>query len=216
VRPPRRLCGQSGVGSVAAVVLAVTLFTFGSIVGRSMAPSDHSDHITARWPEARARAQLPALQSRRSRAGAVAVATAFLDALRWTVLVDDRRRMAVVRRFAAAGAGTTVDAGVSQGIADVRQAVAATPVVVRPAFLGYRVGRFTARRASVSIWGMALFGSGAYEPVSQWATSSLDLAWQRGTWKVASIQNRPGPSPQWSISELARPVVSFEEYRHVP
>jgi hypothetical protein len=124
--------------------------------------------------------------------------------------------MAVVRRFAATDAGPTVDAGLSHGIADVRQAVAATPVVVRTAFLGYRVGRFTERRASLSIWGMALFGSGAYEPVSQWATSSMDLVWQRGTWKVASIRHRPGPSPQWSISELARPGASFEEYRHVP
>jgi hypothetical protein len=94
--------------------------------------------------------------------------------------------------------------------------VATAPVVVRRAFLGYRVARFTARLAAVSVWGMALFGSGAYEPVSQWATSTLDLVWQDRTWKVAAIRNRPGPSPQWSIAELAPGVASFEEYGHVP
>jgi hypothetical protein len=198
------------------VALAAALFMFGAVVGRLTGPGVHSGGVVARRPDTRAAAEPSSRRSPRTRDGAVVVATSFLDALRWTVLVDDRRRMAVVRRFAAAGAGPTLDAGVSQGIADVRQAVAVTPVVVRPAFLGYRVDRFAARGASVSVWGMALFGSGAYEPVSQWATSSLDLVWERGTWKVASIRNRPGPSPRWSVSELARPVASFAEYRHVP
>lgn len=208
--------GRSPVGPGTFGVLVVAFFVFGAIVGRSTGPGDHLVRGAARRPDARAAVEPSSRRPPRTRAGAVAVATSFLDALRWTVLVDDRRRRAVVRRFGAAGAGPTLDVGVSQGIADVRQAVAVTPVVVRPAFLGYRVERFATRRASVSVWGMALFGTGAYEPVSQWATSSVELVWQRGTWKVASIRNRPGPSPQWSVSELARPVASFAEYRHVP
>jgi hypothetical protein len=82
--------------------------------------------------------------------------------------------------------------------------------------IGYRVDRFTRWRAVVSVWGMALFGTASYEPVSQWATSTVDLVWQRDTWRVAAMRNRRGPSPRWSIEELAHSAASFDEYRHVP
>ena len=124
--------------------------------------------------------------------------------------------MAVVGRFAARGARSRLEQGVSRGIVDLRSAVAATPVVARPVFLGYRVTKFTPDRTTVSVWGMALFGSAEYEPVSQWATSTFDLVWQNGAWKVAAMRSRPGPSPRWSLTELAREIGSFHEYRHVP
>lgn len=151
-----------------------------------------------------------------TRDGAVAAATAFLGTLRWRVLIDDARRLAVVKRFAATGATQALENVVSRGIDDLRRAVRSEPVVVRPVPVGYRVDGFSPPRAAVSVWGMALFGSRTYEPVSQWATSTIDLVWQRGAWKVAEMRNRGGPSPRWSIEELANGAASFDEYRHVP
>ena len=213
-RDPRRTSHAGPPLGALVVVCAVAVFAIGAIVGRATSP----DHLPGR------RATVPASQPRtegshqspRTRIGAVAAATGFLDALRWTVLVDRERRLATVKRFAAVGASPSVEGQLTPGVRGVRDAVRTPPVVARPVFIGYRVRRFTPRRATVSVWGMALFGSGVYEPVTQWATSTLDLVWQDGAWKIAGMRGSPGPSPRWSIEELARDASSFDEYRHVP
>lgn len=185
------------------------LLALGAVIGRATGPREAASFPS---PARGATAEV----SRRTRAGAVATATGFLGALRWHVLVDDERRRAVVAHFAATGARSTLDERVSRGVAALRRVVESIPVVARPVFVGYRVAKFSRRRATVSVWGMALFATGAYPPVSQWSTSTFDLAWQDGAWKVAAMRSRPGPSPRWSVTELAREVPAFEEYRHVP
>ncbi len=68
----------------------------------------------------------------------------------------------------------------------------------------------------MSVWGMALFGSGAYEPVTQWSTSTFDLVWQATAWKLTAMRSRPGPSPNSSLTDLARYDGAFHAYRYVP
>lgn len=196
------------------IALAVALFALGAIVGRASQPGVPAERTASPAPASRVAPRPHAAV--RTPAGAVSAATAFLDTLRWDVLLDGARRRAALERFAARGASARLDARLSPGLPALRDAVSARPVVARPVPVGYRVRRFTARRAVVSVWGMALFGSAAYEPVTQWATSTLQLAWQRGEWRVAAMDSRPGPSPRWSIEELARGAASFEPYRHVP
>jgi hypothetical protein len=210
-----RRAGHRALRPAAAVALALASFAVGAITAR---PSSTVREPAATPPAAdrAARHRAPATSEKRTRRGAAAAATAFLGALDWKVLVDDERRAATVDRFAASGAGKTLESVVSRGVDDVRQAVRAAPVVVRPVPIGYRVDRFSRKRAVVSVWGMALFGTASYEPVSQWATTTVDLVWQGGEWKVAAMRNRGGPSPRWSIEELARDAASFDEYRHVP
>ena len=205
--------GRTGRGWVAIVAgVAAASFAAGAFTSRSTAPS--GDGTVAERSVTHLRAAAPSAKP--TTAGAVSAATAFLGALRWRVLVDDERRRAEIRRFGATGATRALENVVSRGIEDVRRAVRAAPVVVRPVPIGYRVDRFSPPRAAVSVWGVALFGSGTYEPVSQWATSTIDLVWQRDAWKVAAMRNRGGPSPRWSIEELADGAASFDEYRHVP
>ena len=207
---PRGRSRGGRLGIVAGVVAAS--FVAGALVSRSTAPS--GDGAVATRSVAHAGAASAPRKPTTHRA--VAAATAFLAALRWRVLIDDKRRLSELRRFAATGATRALENVVARGMEDVRRAVRSAPVVVRPVPIGYRVDRFEPPRATVSIWGMALFGSGAYEPVSQWATSTVELAWQHGAWKIAAMRNRGGPSPRWSIEELADGAASFDEYRHVP
>lgn len=191
------------------IAIAAVMLALGVAFGRASGPGEFGSSPS---PARGATAEV----SGRTRAGAVATATGFLGALRWPVLVDDERRRAVVARFAATGARSMLDERVSRGAAALRRVVESSPVVARPVFVGYRIAKFSPRRATVSVWGMALFATGAYPPVSQWSTSTFDLAWQDGAWKVAAMRSRPGPSPRWSVMELAREVPAFEEYRHVP
>jgi hypothetical protein len=218
-KAPRQRGSRHGSASRAiwptvVIALAAMAFVLGAITGRSTRQG--GEQAAAPVGDRRADPASPVTRSLRTRDGAIAAATAFLAALEWQVLLDDKRRLATVERFATTGARTTLDSVVSRGIEYIRQAVRVAPVVVRPVPIGYRVDSFRPRRAVVSVWGMALFGTGTYEPVSQWATSTVDLAWQRGAWKVAAMSNRRGPSPRWSIEELAHHEASFDDYRHVP
>ena len=217
-RRPRARRAGARRDARAATLIAAALATLvlGAVIGRATAPHPVAPLVAPSRRSDEARGHALARGSQRSPAGAVATATGFLDALRWDVLVDDRRRSAVVARFATAGARAALEAAVARPVAGLRRAVAASPVVARPVFVGYRVARFTRRRARVSVWGIALFATGVYGPVSQWSTTTFDLARQDGSWKVAGLHSRPGPSPRWSLGELAREVAAFEEFGHVP
>jgi hypothetical protein len=82
--------------------------------------------------------------------------------------------------------------------------------------LGFRVLRATDRRAVVRVWGMALFGSRAYPPTTQWSTSELTLVWTRDRWLVDAVESRGGPSPSAGVQARARRARGLEEVRHVP
>lgn len=155
-------------------------------------------------------------ETRPTRAGAVAAATQYLAALRWNVLVDDQRRLRVIERHAVPEAASQLDAELAVLAEGLRAAVTRPPVVARSTVLGYRVGSFSERRAVVAVWGMALFGTGAYQPTTQWSTSTLELTWSRDRWLVAAVTSRGGPSPGSRVGTLASAARRFREVRHVP
>jgi hypothetical protein len=90
------------------------------------------------------------------------------------------------------------------------------PIVARSAVLGYRVNQQDDERASVRIWGMALFGSGAYSPTTQWSTSDIELVWSQGRWLVDGVRSDGGPSPASGVRALARASRNLEEVRCGP
>ncbi len=151
-----------------------------------------------------------------SKSAAVRTAVAYVMALRWDVLVDDQRRRAVVDKFAAADSADDLDADLAPNVQPVKAAASVAPVVARRALIGVRVDRFAPPAATVSLWGFALFATGAYGPATQWSTSRLDLNWEQGEWRVAAVTSRGGPSPESPLHALARADASFEEIRHAP
>jgi hypothetical protein len=186
-----------------AVVIAALL---GLLIGRvSAAPPDRPERESRAAPTAKP-----------TRQGAVVAALAYLDALRWDVLVDDERRRRAIERRATAEAAPQLDAELAAPAEALRAAVTRAPVVARTAVLGYRIERFAGERASVRVWGMALFGSGAYAPTTQWSTSELQLVWSAPRWLVTGIRSRGGPSPDSTIRTLARTTRALRELRHAP
>jgi hypothetical protein len=167
-------------------------------------------------------AQRPHDDTRRTQAsaptarGAVRAAIAYLDALAWDVLIDDARRRRAIRARATPAAVAELDAELAAPAEALRGAVTRPPVVARSAVLGYRIPRFDDRRASIRVWGVALFGTGAYEPTTQWSTSDIGLVWSRDRWLVEGIRSHGGPSPDSPVRALARHARDFREVRHVP
>lgn len=191
-------------GTAGRIAVLLTVAILGALFGRAIAaPQSNTQGDAVAEPRA-------------TRAGAVAAATQYLGALRWNVLVDDQRRLRVIERHATPEAVSQLDAELAVLAEGLRAAVTDPPVVARSTVLGYRVGSFSERRAVVTVWGMALFGTGAYEPATQWSTSTLELTWSGGRWLVAAVTSRGGPSPGSRVGTLASAARRFREVRHVP
>ncbi len=151
-----------------------------------------------------------------TRASAVSAATSYLSALRWDVLVDAGRRRRTIGRLATPEAAPALDAELAAPAEALRAAVTRGPVVARSSVLGYRIDDFAADRAVVSIWGMALFATGVYQPTTQWSTSRIELVWSADRWLVAGVRSRGGPSPDSRLALLVRVQRTFRELRHAP
>ena len=188
-----------------AALVAVAAI-IGLLVGRisDAAPRDRSLEASA------------AVAPAPSRDGAVLAAFGYLRALRWDVLVDEQRRRRTLARLATPEAVDSLDAELAAPAEALRGAVSEPPVVARPAVLGYRVLGWDEERATVSIWGMALFATGAYPAATQWSTSRVELVWSRERWLVAGVSSRGGPSPAAPIKHLVATARAHREVRNVP
>lgn len=70
------------------------------------------------------------------------------------------------------------------------------PVVFRQAVVVSRVEAWSPERARVSVWHVGVLArDGVAPPQAGWATSSYELVWERGDWKVWSATVVPGPAP---------------------
>jgi hypothetical protein len=154
-----------------------------------------------------------ASQARPTPASAVAAATAYATAFDHRVMLDRRRLRAAVARFAAPAAIPLLTAQLTDGLDALRASVAAGHVVSVPALLGYRVNRFTPPRASISVWGVLLFGTAIERPRSLWRTSTVELVWRDDRWWVTRHVGRDGPSAAWPIDRLATTAATFRRYR---
>ena len=118
------------------------------------------------------------------------------------VLLDQRRRAQVLSlvatpRYAATFDGRAASAfkrtqGSPLGrglLAGARTAYFATPIA-------YRVTSYTANRASVQGWGVAVIGNDqGVKPQATWGTTVATAVWQRGDWKIDAVQSAAGPTP---------------------
>jgi hypothetical protein len=151
-----------------------------------------------------------------SRRTAALAAIDYLAALRWEVLVDNARRRRAIETRATPPAAPQLEAELVAPAEALRGALSRPPVVARTAVLGYRVRRIDELQASVRIWGMALFGTGAFEPTTQWSTSDVALVWSGRRWLVNGVKSHGGPTPSTPVRALARATRDLREVRHVP
>ncbi len=193
---------------VRAVMLVAIALVGGGTAVVALRPSDRDA-----GPDARPELAGVATPTRR---GAVKAAVAYVNALGWRVLVDAEKRRRAIERRAVPEVAAELDAELAAPAEAVRAAVTRGPVLARSAFLGYRVDAFDGRVARVSLWGMALFGTGLYPTVTQWSTSHIRLVWRSDRWLVAGVRSRGGPSPDSRLRLLVRTDRRFQELRDAP
>lgn len=129
--------------------------------------------------------------------GAVAAAASFVCTGQAILDMDPLSAEEAVRQMAAA---STADQQVADTLAKLRAARAALAggtgaTVYRQAAIAWRVDAFSPDRARVAVWSVGVLArDGVAPPQAGWATSTFDLAWERGDWKIESEVIVPGPA----------------------
>jgi hypothetical protein len=162
----------------------------------------------------------------RTRQGAAAAATAYVDALDGSALLDAPRLRTTLAAIASNESRAALVQAYERAATQTRERLgvgtAPEPVLIlRAVPVGYRIDRFTRDAATVSLWRVGIVGSGAsVEPQQSWRTETVSMVWERGGWKVASFRSSTGPTPPLApsavtpASVLFATVPEFEELKH--
>ncbi|MFJ3586144.1 hypothetical protein ACIPPS_28500 [Streptomyces sp. NPDC090127] len=85
------------------------------------------------------------------------------------------------------------------GLTDGGQAPNGLTFISRVIPVGSKIEGFTGDRATVAVWFSSLFGlagEGSQNPVSEsWYTTTYQLRWVGGDWKVTDFEQKDGPVP---------------------
>jgi hypothetical protein len=82
--------------------------------------------------------------------------------------------------------------------------------LVRP--LAWRVDRFVADEARVSVWVVTILSAAEVAaPQAEYGTVTMDLAWVDGDWRVDAVRDTPGPTPMTGPHDQPWDAVPFDE-----
>jgi hypothetical protein len=201
------------IAGAAVVVLAVrALGDSGSSHGRR--PS--------REPRSSARSSLGFAHSP---TGAAEAATTYLGLLAETAAFDGTDARARVNAMTTGSLRAELQRGLPIVASALRARLAsrAAPAAFDGWPLGYRVTSFTATSATVSVWHLDLAASSTLGLMTtDYATTTYEVRWLAGTWRIDRARNVAGPTPPSPtaplpvIDRFAMAVREFSGYRYDP
>jgi hypothetical protein len=131
--------------------------------------------------------------------GAVAAGVEYATLLSRLFPLDQARAHRVAADAASEGYRPVLLEAVDRQLVPLQAQAARLPgrTVYRQAVLATRVGRYSAGRASVSVWVLACQGQSGQQanPLGSFATFTLALVWQGGVWRLDGTEQRSGPTP---------------------
>jgi hypothetical protein len=147
----------------------------------------------------------------RSPDGARAAAAAYV--LTGQVLIDLPPTAVdeAVRAMSSAGSADVQVSTTEQQLDQLRAVLAPGTGLTRylQAVIATRVDAFAPDRARVSVWNVGVLSRmGVAAPQAGWTTSTFDLVWERGDWKVWGESIAPGPAP--ALNGGVAPATSVE------
>lgn len=145
----------------------------------------------------------------RTEQGAVAAAAAFVTTGQELLDMDPLAAEEAVRRMAASATAGAQVAEMLARLAAVRETLApgTGPTVFRQSPISWRVDGFAPERARVAIWSVGVLSrEGIAPPQAGWTTSTFDLVWERGDWRIWAETVTPGPAPL--LDDSATPATS--------
>jgi hypothetical protein len=168
-----------------------------------------------------------------SEQGAVAAAANYVRVLSSAMILDQAQRRAAIQAISAPESLARQQRAFDQAVAllskglGVGQAGARDgTVLLRAVPVGWRLEAYTADRARVAIWVTSVLGalSGPQGvPVREaWGTTTVELRWVDGDWKLLKTTTTDGPVP---IADTATPTAAsqlipeardFKEFTYAP
>ena len=130
--------------------------------------------------------------------GAVAAAVAYVRSGQALLDMDLLAAEEAVRDMSAEGSADRIAKQTVDQLRAAHEALAGGtgPIVFRQAAIAYRVEAFDSDRARVAVWNVGvLTRAGVASPQAGWATSTFDLVWERGDWRIWAESIVPGPAP---------------------
>ena len=147
------------------------------------------------------------------RAAAVRAATRFLVGLDADTLLDRQARHRFIGRWASAEAEPQLQQVYD---AEAKRVAVLDGGYARAAPLGYRVERLAASSADIAIWAVSLASVSDIPTAVGWRTLLVGLVREKGKWRIATVSDAPGPSPESRPSPFRAHAKRFREYRVVP
>jgi hypothetical protein len=150
----------------------------------------------------------------RDEAGAVAAAVSYAAApQRWLYFSDEEIRAAVAEIATPVATPRMADEVVLD-VSNAREQLDASPGrvwwIVRP--LAWRVDRFVADEARVSVWVVTILSAAEVAaPQAEYGTVTIDVAWVDGDWRVDAVRDTPGPTPMTGPHDQPWDAVPFDE-----
>jgi hypothetical protein len=169
----------------------------------------------------------------RSQRGAVAAAANYASVLSSAMILDQAKRRAAIQAISApealAGQQRAFDRAVallSKGLGVGQAGAKDGTVLLRAVPVGWRLEAYTADRAKVAIWVTSVIGalSGPQGvPVREaWGTTTVELRWVGGDWKLLKTTTTDGPVPiadtatPTAASQLIPEARAFKEFTYAP
>jgi hypothetical protein len=170
----------------------------------------------------------------RSQQGAVAAAANYSSVLSSELILDTARRRAAIDTLAAPEAKAGLQKTFDQAVASLRKGLGVTgadadnvQVLMRAHPVGWKLDDYGGGSARVAIWVSGVTGSvgGAGPPVpirEGWGTTTVNLRWVKGDWKLVDSTTVDGPLPIADVSpptpapELVSKASEFKEFTYAP
>jgi hypothetical protein len=147
----------------------------------------------------------------RSEDGARAAAVAYVLAGQALLGLAPTEVPDAVRVFASSSSADAQVDDAQEQLGALRSALAegSGPIRYVQSVLATRADAYTRARARVAVWSVGVLARvGAAQPQAGWTTSTFELVWERGDWKVWSENIAPGPAPL--LNGAARPATNAE------
>ena len=157
--------------------------------------------------------------------GAVEAATVYLGLLAETAAADDGGAGGRLSALTTGSLRTELQQQLPVLAHALRARLASTaaPAAFDGWPLGYRVTSYSAAGATVSVWHLDVAASSTLALMSvDYATTTYEVRWVDGTWRIAHTSNAAGPTPPRSdapaanVDGFAAAVRQFSGYRYAP
>jgi hypothetical protein len=170
-----------------------------------------------------------------SEQGAVAAAANYARVLSSAMILDQAQRRAAIQTISAPEALARQQRAFDQAVASLRKGLGVGQgaakdgtVLLRAVPVGWRLEAYTGDHARVAIWvtsvaGTLGGGSPSAVPVREaWGTTTVELRWVHGDWKLLETTTTDGPVP---IADTATPTAAaqlipeaqdFKEFTYAP